>query len=467
MYKIILKNTENKYDFNELIKLFLSEEEYLLFSESELSSQISEDEIGEQSFVEITAEGFSKNSIKQDLYKKLSAITGKTPSWGIHTGVRPIKMTLELFKKYNGNEELVRDELSSLYLFSEEKLNLCIEIAKLQNSLLPKAETNSVGLYLGIPFCPSRCLYCSFTSNQVDENKIKEYLAALYKEIEFCSQKMQENNLQVESIYIGGGTPTSLSENQLDSLICKLKKSFDLSNLKEFTVEAGRADTITKEKLLVLKEHDVRRISINPQSMNDDTLIKIGRAHTAMQVRKAFEIANDLNFFSINSDVIAGLADENLYDFEKTLNELVSLGADNITIHTLAVKRGSVLKDKDEKFYLKKDEIAKRMVLLGFEMLRNNGFYPYYLYKQKHVAGSLENTGFSKKGREGIYNIRIMDEHQTIVALGAGGISKAYFPKENRLLRVPNVSNYEIYISRIDDMLERKAENLFTGGILC
>lgn len=472
MYKIVLQNIENKYDFNELTKIFISEGEYELYTDFEFA-QIETAKgdanayANEDNSIIITAGGFSKNQVKQELYKKLSQITGKTPKWGIHTGVRPIKLVCELFDKYNGSEELVRDELSRIYLFSDEKLNLAVNIARLQRQILKPAPQNSVGLYIGIPFCPTRCLYCSFTSNELRTEKVEEYLSALFLEIEHTKLKMNELSLYPESIYIGGGTPTTLSAEQLDRLLTKIEESYDLSKLVEFTVEAGRADTITRGKLEVLKNHNIKRISINPQSMKDETLALIGRNHTGKQVEDAFELAHSVGGFSINADVIAGLPQEKLIDFENTLTKLVSLNADNITVHTLAVKKGSKLVDIDSAYHIKRENVANDMVKLGYSVLKHMGYEPYYLYRQKYMAGALENTGYAKSGKESVYNIRIMDEHQTIVALGAGGISKAYFPAENRLMRVPNVSNYEIYISRIQDMLDRKTENLFTGGLLC
>ena len=467
MYKILLENIDKKYDFNELTKVFLPEGDFELYTADEIENFDIDNTKTQANDILIKATGFSKNQIKQDLYNKLSDITGKLPKWGIHTGVRPIKLVCELFDKYDGDESMVRNELSHIYLFSHDKLELAIDIAKLQRRILDPAPENSIGLYIGIPFCPTRCLYCSFPSNELKPEKVREYLNALHREIDYTKEKMNAFFLYPESIYIGGGTPTTLSCEQLDELLDKIVNSFDLSKLKEFTVEAGRADTITQQKLEVLKKHNVKRISINPQSMKDETLTLIGRNHTSKQVELAFETAKDVGDFVINADVIAGLPNENTADFENTLKRLITLKADNITIHTLAIKRGSKLIDVDSNYHVKQEKIANEMVELGKSVLKHMSYEPYYLYRQKHMAGALENTGYAKKGTEGIYNIRIMDEHQTIVALGAGGISKVYFPKEDRLLRVPNVSNYDIYISRIEDMLNRKTENLFTGGLLC
>lgn len=264
---------------------------------------------------------------------------------------------------------MVSDELSGIYLFSDQKKALALDIAKLQRKLLTPAEENSVGMYIGIPFCPTRCLYCSFTSNELNPHKVKMYLQALFMEIEYTARRMRELSIYPESIYIGGGTPTTLSAEELDSLITKIEEEFDLSKLKEFTVEAGRADTITLEKLKVLHIHNVNRISINPQSMKDQTLDLIGRHHTSNQVIEAFEMAHEVGGFSINADVIAGLPKEELSDFEKTINRLIELRADDITIHTLAVKKGSKLIDVDNRYHIKHENIAGAMVDLGASVL--------------------------------------------------------------------------------------------------
>lgn len=286
-------------------------------------------------------------------------------------------------------------------------------------------------------------------------------------EIEYCGQAMKDGNIFAESVYIGGGTPTTLTAEQLDLLLKKIEKCFDLSKTAEFTVEAGRPDTITKEKLDVLSAHKIQRISINPQTMKDETLKIIGRDHDSQQIRDAFKMAVAGYDFLVNADVIAGLPGEKPEDFERTLSELIELGPANITVHTLAVKKASRLIEADETYHYRQADVVEEMLAISKDMLRKSGYRPYYLYRQKHMAGALENIGYCKDDTPCVYNIRIMDESQSILALGAGGISKKYYPHENRLERVPNVSNYQIYIERIDEMIDRKRKNFFEEDRKC
>lgn len=286
-------------------------------------------------------------------------------------------------------------------------------------------------------------------------------MVALHKEIDYVSSKMKELDQFAESIYIGGGTPTTLNDKLLKELLDHVNSAFKTNKLKEFTVEAGRPDTITESKLKVIYDAGVDRISINPQTMHDKTLELIGRDHNVVEIENSFKLAKKIGIRNVNADLIVGLPGEEINDFKESLDKLLSLEPTNITIHTLAIKRASRLAGIDDQYHYTQGEIATEMLDYAYERLTKENFIPYYLYRQKHMAGAGENTGFCLKGTESIYNARIMDEHQSIVALGAGGISKLYYPKENRLERVANVSNYEIYIQRIDQMLERKEKNLF------
>lgn len=272
---------------------------------------------------------------------------------------------------------------------------------------------------------------------------------------------MTETGLWPEAIYIGGGTPTTLTAAQLDDLLNTVKQNMDLTRTLEFTVEAGRPDTITPDKLEIMKNHGVKRISINPQSMKEKTLEIIGRSHQPEDIVNAFQISDRVGIPIVNADLIAGLPEEEPEDFTETLKKIIDLEPENITVHTLAVKRASKLIELDKDYHYRQAECVKKMLNDGRKMLAERGYRPYYLYRQKHMAGAFENVGYCKEDTPCIYNIRIMEEHQTILALGAGGISKMYYPEENRLERVPNVSNYEIYISRIDEMLDRKEKNIF------
>ncbi|MEL7657384.1 MAG: coproporphyrinogen dehydrogenase HemZ [Bacillota bacterium] len=330
--------------------------------------------------------------------------------------------------------------------------------------MLTLSSNQSVGLYIGIPFCSTRCVYCSFPSNQGKEDSIQAYLTALHQEISFVAEKTKLKGWYPETIYVGGGTPTTLSAEQLDELLLHVTKEFNLEHLKEFTVEAGRPDTITEEKLKVIKKYDVQRISINPQSMNIPTLEQIGRAHRPEDIVEAFRLARKIGIPMINTDVIAGLPEEDEGDFAHTLDEVLKLEPENITVHTLALKRASKLKEIDSDYHYKQGKRVRAMLDTAKRMLDQSGYEPYYLYRQKQMTGNFENVGYAKGNTAGIYNIRIMEEAQTIIALGAGGISKVYYPEENRLERVANVSNYEIYIDRLDEMLQRKADNIFNIG---
>lgn len=411
--------------------------------------------------------GESKDAIKREIFHKLSASTGLRPEWGILTGIRPVKLCGELIDTHGINE--ARRILRNEYLIDDGKIDMITKMYDYQIASFGKAEDNSVGMYIGIPFCPTRCLYCSFISSQAENEKLEAYVDALISEIKAIGTRLDDSEFHIESLYIGGGTPTTLNESQLDRLLDAINLHLDIANTKEYTIEAGRPDTINLEKLKIIKAHGCERISINPQSMKPETLVTIGRSHTPLEIEKAFELAHSLDFNSINADLIAGLPGEDLSDFDASLEKIIGLGADNITVHSLAVKRASRLKDEDPAFHYKQSNITNSMTAKGFETLCNRGFKPYYLYRQKHMAGAGENIGYCKPGKAGLYNIRIMDEHQSILALGAGAISKRFYPEENRLERIPNVSNIGHYINRLDEMIERKDKMFFNqkGDDIC
>lgn len=411
--------------------------------------------------------GESKDAIKREIFHKLSTSTGLRPEWGILTGIRPVKLCGELIDAHGINE--ARRILRNEYLIDDSKIDMIVKMYNYQIASFGKAKENSVGMYIGIPFCPTRCLYCSFISSQAENEKLEAYVDALISEIKAIGTRLDDSEFHIESLYIGGGTPTTLNESQLNRLLDAINLHLDIANTKEYTIEAGRPDTINLEKLKIIKAHGCERISINPQSMKPETLITIGRSHTPLEIEKAFELAHSLDFNSINADLIAGLPGEDLSDFDASLEKIIDLGADNITVHSLAVKRASRLKDEDPDFHYKQSNITNSMTAKGFETLCNRGFEPYYLYRQKHMAGAGENIGYCKPGKAGLYNIRIMDEHQSILALGAGAISKRFYPEENRLERIPNVSNIGHYINRLDEMIERKDKMFFNqkGDDIC
>lgn len=411
--------------------------------------------------------GESKDAIKREIFHKLSTSTGLRPEWGILTGIRPVKLCGELIDAHGLDE--ARRVLKNEYLIDDSKIDMIVKMYNYQIASFGKAKENSVGMYIGIPFCPTRCLYCSFISSQAENEKLEAYVDTLIEEIKEIGLRLDNSKFHIESLYIGGGTPTTLNENQLNRLLDAINKYLDIHSIKEYTIEAGRPDTINLEKLKIIKAHGCERISINPQSMKPETLVTIGRSHTPLEIEKAFELAHSLDFNSINADLIAGLPGEKLSDFDASLEKIIGLGADNITIHSLAVKRASRLKDEDPVFHYKQSSITNSMTAKGFETLCNRGFEPYYLYRQKHMAGAGENIGYCKPEKAGLYNIRIMDEHQSILALGAGAISKRFYPEENRLERIPNVSNVGHYINRLDEMIERKDKMFFNqkGDDIC
>lgn len=411
--------------------------------------------------------GESKDAIKREIFHKLSTSTGLRPEWGILTGIRPVKLCGELIDTHGLDE--ARRVLKNEYLIDDNKIDVIVKMYGYQIASFGKAKENSVGMYIGILFCPTRCLYCSFISSQAENEKLEAYVDTLIEEIKAIGLRLDNSEFHIESLYIGGGTPTTLNENQLNRLLDAINKYLDIHSIKEYTIEAGRPDTINLEKLKIIKTHGCERISINPQSMKPETLVTIGRSHTPLEIEKAFELAHSLDFNSINADLIAGLPGEKLSDFDASLEKIIGLGADNITIHSLAVKRASRLKDEDPAFHYKQSSITNSMTAKGFETLCSRGFEPYYLYRQKHMAGAGENIGYCKPEKAGLYNIRIMDEHQSILALGAGAISKRFYPEENRLERIPNVSNVGHYINRLDEMIERKDKMFFNqkGDDIC
>ncbi len=402
----------------------------------------------------------TKNRIKRLLYGMARELTGKTLPWGTLTGIRPTKIAMT--KLMEGQpEEAVRAYMKETYLTSDAKIDLSIEIAKREWNLLSDIDyAHGYSLYVGIPFCPTTCLYCSFTSFPIAqwEKRMEEYLEALFREMDYTAAKMEGRTL--DTVYIGGGTPTSLSAAHLDRLIKRLKETFDFQTVKEFTVEAGRPDSITEDKLRVLKGHGVTRISINPQTMKQETLSIIGRRHSVDMVKEQYHLARSLGFDNINMDLIIGLPEEDMDDVKHTMEEIKALGPDSITVHSLAIKRAARLNMFKEKYGDLKITNTQEMIDLTAAYAREMGQEPYYLYRQKNMAGNFENVGYSLPGKACIYNILIMEEKQTIIALGAGTTTKVVFPSENRLERVENVKDVEQYITRIDEMLERKEKML-------
>lgn len=408
-------------------------------------------------------ENYNKNKLKFCLFKAMSKAFLQKPPWGILTGIRPTKPVREMID-LGYEDEKIAGILKNDFLVSENKIKLSLMCAHNENKIIKSIKDNTVSLYISIPFCPTRCYYCSFISQSLAYSKslVEPYLERLKYEIKECAHLLKGYGKIIDSVYIGGGTPTTLSAYQLDDLINTLYSEFDLSKIREFTVEAGRPDTINKEKLAVLKKNNVGRISINPQTFNDKTLKIIGRSHTSKDVEEKFYLAREMGFNHINTDIIAGLYGENFYDFEKTLEKIQNLNPESVTVHTLCVKKGSYLAEKYDYFSTSANETPKMLDFAADTLIKSEKF-PYYMYRQKNMAGNLENIGFCKIKCECIYNVAIMQEVQTNVALGAGASTKLVCG--DKIERAFNVKEVSEYIKRTDEMINRK-KALFENNII-
>ena len=401
-----------------------------------------------------------KNKWKGFFYQSLCDLTGKTLPWGNLTGIRPTKIAMTMLEEGRTEAEIAQF-LKEEHFVSDEKIALSIDIAKREKGLLDTLHyEDGYSVYIGIPFCPTTCLYCSFTSFPICswKKRIDDYLSAVEKEIDFTSEFYRDKKL--DTIYIGGGTPTTLEAEELDRLLSKVRASFDFTYVKEFTVEAGRADSITREKLEVLYKHGVDRISVHPQPMHQKTLDIIGRRHTVEQVREAYQLAREIGFSHINMDIILGLPGETAEDVAYTIDEIKKLQPDSLTVHSLAIKRASRLHQWIEKNGIATLNNTDETMAIAAKGAADMGMKPYYLYRQKNMSGNFENVGYGKDGgtdigKYGLYNILIMEEKQTIVALGAGTITKRVYP-DGRIERCDNVKDVALYIEKIDEMIERK-----------
>ena len=398
----------------------------------------------------------NKDNIKYALYQLLIKLTGRTLPWGNLTGIRPAKLAMGMIESGMKNTEAAR-EMRERYLVSPQKTALAITIANREREILKDIDyENGYSLYIGIPFCPSICLYCSFSSYplKVWEKRTDEYVEALCREVRETALMMKGRKL--DTIYIGGGTPTTLLPHQIRKLLDTVGEAFGYEGLAEFTVEAGRPDSITREKLEVLRKWGITRISINPQTMQQRTLDLIGRRHSVEQTVESFKIARELGFDDINMDLIMGLPEESLEDVRDTLEQIMQLKPDNLTVHSLALKRAARLNMFKEDYKDYKMVNTQEHMDLTASYAKKMDLFPYYLYRQKNMAGNFENVGYSLPGKACIYNILIMEEMQTIAACGAGTTTKVVFPSENRRERCENVKEVEQYISRIGEMIQRK-----------
>ena len=474
MLAVTLNQLRFEYDIHSLVKAFYPAETVKVFREGtkDLASDGDNPEIAvifEENRIRIRVDGSEgqtdlsrpeeknvvKNELKQLLYRMLSAKTGKELPWGSLTGIRPAKIAMQLLEEGKTQEE-IRSYMEQTYYCSQEKADLAIGIACREKEILKDIHyEQGYSLYVGIPFCPTTCLYCSFTSFPITiwRERVEEYLGALEKEMDFVQEAFRDKVL--DSVYIGGGTPTTLEPDQLRRLLSRLRETFDFSQVKEFTVEAGRADSITADKLRVLKEFGVTRISVNPQTMNQKTLDLIGRRHTVEQVKEAFALARREGFDNINMDLILGLPGEDLPEVQHTMEEIKKLSPDSLTVHSLAVKKASKMMQWIEKNGLGLLHNTEETVQLAARAAAEMNLHPYYLYRQKNMTGNLENVVYAREGCYGLYNILIMEEKQSIVGCGAGTTSKRVYP-DGRIERCENVKDVASYMERIDEMIERK-----------
>lgn len=467
---LIIDSHPFRYEMEALCRMFLHGRELKITEEAEIPPKedyiytaLEGDEItvkakidGKYAEAKHTAENEHARNMELAVFGVLTEILSIRPKWGVLTGIRPVKLAMQLHDMGLSEEE-IRKKLEEERLVSDEKLDLLLTTMEHELEIRASSRPNSVSLYISIPFCPSRCSYCTFTSHSVEKaaKLIPQYVELLCGELKDIAVLIDEIGLHLETVYMGGGTPTVLTAEQLDRVLSTVNESFDMTGVRELTVEAGRPDTITAEKLAVLKKNGVGRISINPQTMDDEVLAAIGRKHTAEDVKTAFAMAKTFDFDSINMDLISGLPGDNMEKFRKTIAEVIAMNPDNITLHTLTVKHGANLAPMAQSVFA---ATADAMNEYAYGEFAKAGYFPYYLYRQKGTVDNLENVGFCKPGKEGIYNIFIMDETHTILSAGAGGVTKLKAPYDKKIERIFNFKYPYEYIERFELMNERKEQ---------
>jgi len=469
MLNIVLKDFNYQYDLIHLSKLFFDSVEfsdeiknigYELYifkenNEANVSLFLNGDILFKEKLIKT-----EKNEIKKTVYEALSVVKKSNSKYGILVGVRPVKVVNNLLDK-SYSKDKIRNILSSDFKISDEKIDLLLSIASTERKIIFK-DFDKISIYIAIPFCPSICSYCSFPSNDINKKGklVKPYIDNLIIEIEKTFELIKMHNKKVDVVYIGGGTPSSIPIKEIERVFESLKSSIDLKSLKEFTFEAGRPETINENKIKLIKRYGVTRICINPQTFNDNVLEIAGRKHFTEDIFEAYKNVKLYDFNSINMDLIVGLPGDNLDSFKRSINSVIDLNPDNITVHTLSIKKASDIKKNPELYIFPKYNEIQAMLDYAYEKLSEAKYIPYYMYRQKNILGNFENIGYSKSGKESIYNIRIIEERHTIVALGVGGVSKAVINKD-RFERIPNFKSVEDYIDRFDDMIDRK-NKIFT-----
>lgn len=469
---LYVKNHKFHFELENLTRLFFPNEKITVIRDfSEPQPPYIYTEVSDKITISVNIGSFNKSetAVKkltdddnelvsaQLLYKLLCDFTGLTQPWGILTGVRPVKLLRRLAEE--SNEEQAVKKFEKDFFVSNEKIALSRETEHNERKILELSKPESFSLYVGIPFCPSRCSYCSFVMASIEraEKLIEPYTKLLCEEIKRTAEIANKLGLRLETVYFGGGTPTTLSAEQLDTVLGTVNNSFDMSTCREFTVEAGRPDTIDIAKLFALKENKVDRISINPQTTNDEVLKTIGRKHTAQQFFDAFELARKCGFDNINTDLIAGLPTDTPESFKNSLDSIIRLNAECITVHTLCMKRASRLTTEGVTLDLQQARDAREMLAYTQNILGQNEYLPYYMYRQSRMVGNLENVGWSKKGFESLYNVYVMDETHTILACGSGGVTKLKRNNPDYLERIFNFKYPYEYIDRFDELIQRKS----------
>lgn len=486
MIYLLIKNHKQDYSLNNLIKVFFPDFEINIIKEIKdypsggllfesildnsqlvaltnlyidgyLSNSI-EEKIDHINISGETMEKKTRLAIRKSMYSALESISQLNSPWGILTGVRPMKIVHDLINKDLEVEE-ISNILSKDYKLHLSKITLMMNIAKIQRDYIYPVK-DEYSLYISIPFCPSRCYYCSFPSLLVTsyENQIEKYIEKLIYEINSTSEMMKDYT--INTVYIGGGTPTAIGEKYLEQVIQALYLNFGKDNIREFTVEAGRPDTINRSYLEMLRRNGIKRISINPQTMNPKTLEQIGRKHGVEDIINTYKMAKEMEFDPINMDLIIGLPGEDESHIKNTIEEISKLGPENLTVHTLSLKTGSNLKGSSIDYSLKRQNSLRKMLDHTYKYAEGAKLYPYYLYRQKRILANLENIGFAKEGKECVYNIVMMEEKQTIIGLGMGAVSKIYNKREDKIMRLANFKSLNEYINRLDDLILRKKRSV-------
>lgn len=471
-FKIDLNNLDYRYDIYQMFNLFADYNDIEFVNDGfDFRIDIREEDLFIEGFgktrkFSLTDEANKKQAVRRNVFSFLKSETDRELPWGTLVGIRPSKIALKLINDGLSEEQII-GYYKEHYLTRSDKAELCIKIAKAERERVNR-DSRTVSVYIGMPFCPTRCLYCSFASNPIGKCKklIKPYLDALMYDIKKTAEYISNRKLKIECVYFGGGTPTSVSDDEFkEAMECIYENLIKDHDVREFTVECGRPDSITADKLITMKSCNVDRISINPQTMNDETLKFIGRNHSACDIVEKFELARNIGFDNINMDIIVGLPYEGIEAVKNTCREILKLSPDSVTVHGLCVKRGSRLHENilaSRKYKSISQNEINSMYDETVELSKRLHMNPYYMYKQKNMVGNMENVGYAAKGKEGIYNIQMIEEKQTIIGIGADAVTKVVFLDEDRIERFADVKDVNEYINRIAEMLKKKTQLLDT-----